>query len=79
MNKYPEVHSLKESLAILDKYKDDLTKEQYEAIRSTVCGHAIANMFANERDIINMIKIAKNEKTADEIITEYKKEWGVSV
>ena len=60
-------------------YKDNLTKEQYEAIRSTVCGHAIENMFANERDIINMIKIAKNEKTADEIIAEYKKEWGVSV
>ena len=36
-------------------------------------------MFANERDIIDMIKIAKNEKTADEIIAEYKKEWGVSV
>ena len=79
MNKYPEVHSLEESLAILDKYKDDLTKKQYEAIRSTICGHAIENMFANERDIIDMIKIAKNEKTADEIIAEYKKEWGVSV
>ena len=77
--RYPEVYSLKESLAILDKYKDDLTKKQYEAIRSTICGHAIENMFANERDIINMIKIAKNEKTADEIIAEYKKEWGVSV
>ena len=77
--RYPEVHSLKESLAILDKYKDDLTKEQYRAIRSTISGHAIENMFANERDIINMIKIAKNEKTADEIIAEYKKEWGVSV
>ena len=77
--RYPEVYSLKESLAILDKYKDDLTKKQYEAIRSTICGHAIENMFANERDIIDMIKIAKNEKTADEIIAEYKKEWGVSV
>ncbi|WP_086286663.1 hypothetical protein [Campylobacter sp. P0085] len=79
MNKYPEVYSLEESLAILDKYKDDLTKEQYRAIRSTVCGHTIENMFANERNIIDMIKIAKNEKTADEIIAEYKKEWGVSV
>ncbi|MBR2149483.1 MAG: hypothetical protein IJ965_08685 [Campylobacter sp.] len=78
MNKYPEVYSLEESLAILDKYKDDLTKEQYRAIKSTICGHAIENMFANERDIINMIKIAKNEKTADEIIAEYKKEWGVN-
>ena len=77
--RYPKVNSLKESLAILDKYKDDLTKEQYRAIKSTICGHAIENMFANERSIIDMIKIATNEKTADEIIAEYKKEWGVSV
>ena len=76
--RYPEVHSLKESLAILDKYKDDLTKEQYRAIRSTICGHAIENMFANEEDIINLIKVDKQEKTPDEIIAEYKKEWGVN-
>lgn len=32
-------------------------------------------MFANEEDVINLIKVDKQEKTADEIITEYKKEW----
>ncbi|PVX05072.1 hypothetical protein DDV87_08665, partial [Campylobacter jejuni] len=58
---YPEVHSLEESLAILKKYKDDLTKEQYEGIKSVICGHAIEDMFAN----------------ADAIIAEYKREWGV--
>ena len=78
MNKYPEVHSLKESLAILDKYKDDLTKEQYEQNKSIICGFAIENMFANEEDIINLIKVDKQEKTPDEIIAEYKKEWGVN-
>ncbi|WP_291894789.1 hypothetical protein [Campylobacter sp.] len=78
MNKYPEVYSLKESLAILDKYKDDLTKEQYEQNKSIICGFAIENMFANEEDIINLIKVDKQEKTPDEIIAEYKKEWGVS-
>ncbi|CUU91006.1 Uncharacterised protein [Campylobacter hyointestinalis subsp. hyointestinalis] len=75
---YPEVHSLEESLSILKKYKDDLTKEQYDGIKSTICGHAIENMFANEKDVIDMIKIAKNEANADEIIAEYKKEWGIN-
>ncbi|MDD5785854.1 hypothetical protein [Campylobacter lanienae] len=76
--RYPEVHSLKESLAILDKYKDDLTKEQYEQNKSIICGFAIENMFANEEDIINLIKVDKQEKTPDEIIAKYKKKWSVS-
>ncbi|HDX6281803.1 TPA: hypothetical protein RPW02_001740 [Campylobacter fetus subsp. venerealis] len=75
---YPEVYSLEESLAILKKYKDDVSKKDYEEIKSTICGHAIENMFANEKDVIDMIKIAKNEANADEIIAEYKKEWGIN-
>ena len=77
--RYPEVHSLKESLAILDKYKDDLTKKQYEAIKSNIGSFAIEGMFLNQRNIIDNIKILKGEMTADEIIAEYKKEWCVSV
>ena len=76
--RYPEVHSLKESLAILDKYKDDLTKEQYRAIRSNIGSFAIEGMFLNQRNIIDNIKILKGEMTANEIIAEYKKEWSVS-
>ena len=76
--RYPEVHSLKESLAILDKYKDDLTKKQYEAIRSNIGSFAIEGMFLNQRNIIDNIKILKGEMTADEIIAEYKKKWSVS-
>ena len=30
---YPEVYTLAESLAILDKYKDDLTEEQFNNIK----------------------------------------------
>ncbi|WP_086256498.1 antitoxin VbhA family protein [Campylobacter vicugnae] len=78
MNKYSEVHSLEESLAILKKYKDDLTKEQYEAIRSNIGSFAIEGMFLNQRNIIDNIKILKGEMTADEIIAEYKKKWSVS-
>ncbi|XTO84322.1 hypothetical protein RZU89_10220 (plasmid) [Campylobacter coli] len=75
---YPEVHSLEESLAILKKYKDDLTKEQYEQNKSIICGFAIENMFANEEDIIDNVKIIKGEATANECIVALKKEWGVS-
>uniref|UniRef100_UPI003AF336FA hypothetical protein n=1 Tax=Campylobacter coli TaxID=195 RepID=UPI003AF336FA len=76
---YPEVHSLEESLAILKKYKDDfLTKEQYEAIRSNIGNFAIEDMFLNEKDIIDNVKIIKGEATANECIVALKKEWGVS-
>ena len=77
MQKYPEVYSLEKSLAILEKYKDELSAEQYEQNRSIICNHAIEDMFANEQDIIDLIKVDKGEKTSDEIINEYKKEWGV--
>ena len=76
MQKYPEVYSLEKSLAILEKYKDELSAEQYEQNRSIVCNHAIEGMFANEQDIIDLIKVGKG-KTPDEIINEYKKEWGI--
>lgn len=76
--RYPEVYSLEESLAILDKYKDDLTEEQYKAIRSNIGSFAIEGMFLNQRNIIDNIKILKGEMTADEIIAEYKKEWKIS-
>ena len=75
--RYTEVYSLKESLAILDKYKDDLTKEQYEVIRSNIGSFAIEGMFLNQRNIIDNIKILKGEMTADEIIAEYKKKRSV--
>lgn len=72
---YPEVYSLEESLAILKKYKDDLTKEQYEAIRSNIGNFAIEDMFLNEKDIIDNVKIIKGEATANECIVALKKEW----
>ncbi|WP_291950019.1 hypothetical protein [Campylobacter sp.] len=69
---YPEVHSLEESLAILKKYKDDLTKKDYEDIKSTICGHAIEDIFANEKDIIMLVKMSVYNLSADEILAEYK-------
>ncbi|EAI9929508.1 hypothetical protein C5535_08315 [Campylobacter jejuni] len=69
---YPEVHSLEESLAILKKYKDDLTKEQYEGIKSTICGHAIESIYCNELTIQLLVKKNVFGLSADEILAEYK-------
>ncbi|RAX56388.1 hypothetical protein CCZ01_09670 [Helicobacter monodelphidis] len=77
MQKYPEVYSLEESLAILDKYKDRLNEEQYNRIKSNICGHAIEDMYANEGDVIDLVRIEREEATAEEIVVEYKKEWGL--
>ncbi|MFY9072888.1 hypothetical protein [Aliarcobacter butzleri] len=74
---YPEVYTLAESLAILDKYKDDLTQEQFNNIKSVISSFAIESMYLNEKDILDGIKIQKGEATADELITQYKKEWGI--
>ncbi|HEG3990712.1 TPA: hypothetical protein SC647_001981 [Campylobacter coli] len=69
---YPEVYSLEESLAILKKYKDDLTKEQYENIKSNIGTHAIESIYLNELDIIMLVKKNVYGLSADEILTEYK-------
>ncbi|MFW3399577.1 hypothetical protein [Aliarcobacter butzleri] len=74
---YPEVYTLAESLAILDKYKDDLTDEQFNNIKSVISSFAIESMYLNEKNILDGIKIEKGEVTADELITQYKKEWGI--
>ncbi|MFY4817938.1 hypothetical protein ACOTWJ_06895 [Aliarcobacter butzleri] len=74
---YPEVYTLAESLAILDKYKDDLTEEQFNNIKSVISSFAIESMYLNEKNILDGIKIEKGEVTADELITQYKKEWGI--
>lgn len=69
---YPEVYSLEESLAILKKYKDDLTKEQYENIKSNIGTHAIESIYLNELDIIMLVKKNVYGLSADEILAEYK-------
>ncbi len=74
---YPEVYSLEESLAILDKYKDTLNQAQYRAIASNIGNFAIENMYLNERDIIRNIQIETGQKNADELIIEQKQEWGL--
>ncbi len=69
---YHEVYSLEESLAILKKYKDDLTKEQYEGIKSVICGHAIESIYCNELTIQLLVKKNVYGLSDDEILAEYK-------
>ncbi|MCR8710993.1 hypothetical protein [Aliarcobacter butzleri] len=74
---YTEVYTLAESLAILDKYKDDLTEEQFNNIKSVISSFAIESMYLNEKDILDGIKIQKGEATADELIANQKRNWGI--
>ncbi len=74
---YPEVYSLAESLAILDRYKSDLTDEQYQQNKSVISSFAIENMYLNEKDILNLIKI-DNGVNPNELIKEILKSWNVN-
>jgi len=67
-----------ESYGYLSKYKDEISKEAYERIKQTIGSQAIEDMFSTQESVENMVKIEKGEATADEIIFEYKKEWGVA-
>ena len=74
MQEYPEVYSLEESLAILKKYKSELTREQYESVNSTIRGFAIEDMYLNERDIKDLVAI-HNGADAEELIKRVINEW----
>ncbi|EAL52592.1 MULTISPECIES: hypothetical protein [Campylobacter] len=76
LQNYKEVYSLEESLNILNKYANELTEEQYNNIKSIICGFAIEDMYLNEEDILNGIDIQKNNKTFLEITQNYKTQWG---
>lgn len=69
---YPEVNSLEESLAILKKYKNEINKDNYDNIVSVISGHAIESIYANERDIVLLVDMAKNNLSTDEAIKRAK-------
>lgn len=74
---YPEVYSLAESLAILDKYKSELTEEQYQQNKSVISSFAIENMYLNEKNILNLIKV-DNGANPKELIKELLSSWNVN-
>jgi hypothetical protein len=66
-----------QSIAILDKYKDETSQEAYDRLLYVIGTQAIENIFPNERDIKDMIRVEKGEITTDELVEEYKREWGI--
>jgi len=70
-----------QSIAILDKYKDEISQEAYERILYVIGTQAIEDMFPDERSIKNLIRVEKGEISTDELVEEikqrYQEEWGV--
>jgi hypothetical protein len=66
-----------QSIAILNKYKEQISQESYECILYVIGTQAIEDMFADEKDIKNLIRVENGEITTDELVQEYKREWGV--
>ena len=67
-NHYPDSVSKIQSLEILEKYKADLTIKEYKAILSSLCSHALENMYLNEKDILVSIAHLRHEISLDEIV-----------
>jgi len=67
-----------QSIAILDQYKNEISQESYDRILWVIGTQALEDIFPNEEDIENMIRIEKGEITADALVETYKKEWGVA-
>ena len=64
------------SVAILNKYKDEISKELYEQILWVIGNQAIEDMFLDEDDIKALIKQGRGELSADELVSKFKRKWG---
>jgi len=67
-----------QSIAILDKHKDKISQEAYDRILYVIGTQAIEDMFMTEQSVKNLIRVENGEITTDELIQEYKQEWGVA-
>ena len=65
-----------QSIAILDKHKEEISQEAHERILYVVGTQAIEDMFMDEQSVKNLIRVENGEITTDELIEEYKTEWG---
>ncbi|HQS77974.1 MAG TPA: hypothetical protein PLH07_08605 [Sulfurovum sp.] len=60
-----------ESYNHLDKYKGEISEEEYERIENTIGSHAIEDMFLSEDEVYNLVRMEKGEISADELVAEY--------
>jgi hypothetical protein len=68
-----------QSITILDKYRDKISQEAYDRILYVIGTQAIEDIFPNEYDIKNLIRVENREITTDELVEEikqhYAKKW----
>jgi len=68
-----------QSIAYLDKYKDEISQEAYDRILWVIGTQAQEDMFADEQDIKDLIRVEKGEITTDDMVEEikqrYQKKW----
>ena len=67
-----------QSIDILDKYKDRISSQEYQDVLWVIGNQALEDIFADEEDITNMIRLQKGEVTSKELIVEYQKRWKVA-
>ncbi|MBK3498180.1 hypothetical protein JJB27_03695 [Campylobacter fetus subsp. venerealis] len=64
-----------ECINILNRYKDEITEEQYMQNLSIIGNFAIEGIYLDEKDIKNLIRMDKGVN-ADVLIAELKQELG---
>ncbi len=67
-NDYPQTYSKTEAIQILERYKLDLSTQEYNTILNSLCSHALESIYLNEKDILLSIAQLRNEITLDEIV-----------
>ena len=65
---YSKSSSRIESIALLEKYKKQLTHDEYSLILNSLSSLAMEGMFLDEKDILLSIAQVQNEISAQEII-----------
>jgi len=66
-----------QSINILNSYKNEVTKESYDRILYVIGTQAIEDMFMSKKSIKNLIRIERGKISTEDLLKEYKKEWGI--
>lgn len=64
----PEVHSLEESLNILDSYRDRISRSSYACLYLTIHDLAIEGMYLNAADISANLAMLEDGRSFDELL-----------
>ena len=68
-----------QSIAYLDKYKDQISQEAYDRILWVIGNQALEDLFMDEQGVKDLIRVENGEITTDKMVEEikqrYKKKW----